>query len=175
MKKLVALIALASSLNLCQAQTYKATFSGTQEVPPNSVTGSDGTYALANFILSGTTFTVSGGFYGYSIGIPTSITINDAPPGFNALTPLFTLTIDPDAFPVGGGQYDGTFSGSGTLTPGEITDLDAGDLYGNIQTVSYESPGEVRGQISSVPDEPMTMTLMGVASLACMALRRKNS
>jgi hypothetical protein len=172
MKKLLTLIAVAGSLNLCQAQSYTATFTGTQEAPPNGLTGSEGTYAYANFTLSGDTLTVTGGVYANSVGIPTTITINDAPPGFNAMAPLFDLTVDPDAFSVGGGEYDGTFSGSGTLTSTEINDLNSGDLYANIQTTTYASPGEIRGQIGAVP-EPVTMTLMGVGSLAWMAMRRK--
>jgi hypothetical protein len=90
------------------------------------------------------------------------------------MSPLFTLTVDPDAFAVGGGEYDGTFSGTTTLTSQQISDLNGGDLYANIQTATYSTPGEIRGQITGVP-EPVTMTLMGVGSMAWMAMRRKKN
>src|ERR1700677_3431072 len=100
MKKLLTLIAVVGSLNVCWAQTFTAALSGTQEVPPNNSTSLDGTYGLADFSLSGTTFTVTSGFYGYSIPA-TEIAVSDAPAGFNALTPLFHLTIDPQELYVG--------------------------------------------------------------------------
>jgi hypothetical protein len=173
MKKILALILIVGGSNLCQAQNYSASFSSTQEVPPNDLTGVDGTYAFANFSLSGTTFSVTSAFYGNMVGTPTEITVNDAPPGFNASGPLFALTIDNDETVVSGGLVDGTFSGSGTLTSGEITDLNNGNLYVNIDTTALPQ-GEVRGQVTAVP-EPATMTLMGVGSLAWLAARRKKA
>jgi len=173
MKKILTLAVVLGGLNVCQAQ-YTATATSDQEVTPNTTTSDDGTYGFGNFTLVGTTLTVSGGQYGNLDGDPTVITINDAPPGNNAAGPLFALTIDPDQADVGGGFVDGTFSGSGTLTAGEITDLNNGDLYLNIASSPYPA-GEVRGQlISSVP-EPATMTLMGVGSLVLAAIRRKKA
>ncbi len=174
MKKLLTLVAVAGSLNLCQAQqTYQATLSSLNEVPPNSLSTIEGTYGLGNFSLTGTTLSVTAGFYDYSYA-PTVISINDGPPTANGPI-LFDLNIDNDAFPVGGGLYSGTFSGSGSLTPSEVTDLGDGDLYVNIQTavsVGAGQPGEMRGQLQEVP-EPATMSLMGVGSLAWLAMRRR--
>jgi hypothetical protein len=175
MKKILVLIVAAGSFNYCQAQNFQAALSSLNEVPPNSLSSSEGTYGLGNFTLSGTTLIVAGGFYGYSY-TPVSITINDGPLTGNGPT-LFSLNIDNDKFPVGGGFFDGTFSGSGTLTPTEVADLDSGNLYVNIQTaVSQGSsqPGEMRGQLNPVP-EPATMTLMGFGSLAWLAARRKKA
>jgi hypothetical protein len=175
MKKLLTLIVLAGGLNFCQAQqSFNTEATSTQEVPPNNLTTIDGTYAAGGFTLTGTTLTVASGFYGYSYA-PTVISIGAAAAGDPLGATLFNLNIDPDQFPVGGGLVDGTFSGSGTLTPPEVTELENGDLYVNIQTsVSQASsqPGEVRGQLSQVP-EPATMTLMGLGSMAWMAMRRK--
>jgi hypothetical protein len=171
MKKFLTLIAVIGSASLCQAQNFTANFSGSQEVPPNP--NGPGTYAFANFTLNGTTLSVTSAFYGNSAGDPTSITVNDAPPGFNAASPLFDLTLNNDETTVNGGFIDGSFTGSGTLTAGEITDLENGDLYVNLATAAMPQ-GEVRGQITAVP-EPGTMTLMAVGSLSWLAMRRKKS
>src|ERR1700733_15210338 len=171
MKKLLTLIVVVGGVNLCQAQNFSASMTSTQEVPPNNLTGTDGTYGFADFTLNGNTLSVSAAFYGNSVGDPTVITVDDAPPWFNATGPLFDLTINNDETVVNGGLIDGSFTGSGTLTPQQVTDLNNGDLYVNLQT-STMPQGEVRGQITAVP-EPGTMTLMCVGSLSWLAARRK--
>jgi hypothetical protein len=173
MKKILTLVVVAGGLNVCQAQNYTADLTSTQEVPPSNISSVEGTYSFANFTLSGDTLTVTSAFYGNMVGDPTEITVNDAPPGFNASGPLFALTVDNDMTTVSGGLVDGTFSGSGTLTSGEVTDLNNGNLYVNIDTTAVPT-GEVRGQITAVP-EPATMTLMGIGSLAWLAKRRKKA
>jgi len=84
---------------------------------------------------------------------------------------LFDLTINNDETVVNGGLIDGSFAGSGTLTSQQVTDLNNGDLYVNLQT-SAMPQGEVRGQITAVP-EPGSMTLMCAGSLTWLAARRK--
>jgi len=174
MKKFLTLIAVLGTVNLAHAQTYTATLTSSQEVPPNNLTTIDGTYGFANFTLSGNTLDVTSAFYGNMVGSPTAITVNDAPPGFNATSPLFDLNIDNDETTGNGGLINGSFSGSGTLTPQQITDLGNGDLYVNIQTTAIPQ-GEVRGQITTSVPEPATMTLMAVGSLSWLAARRKKS
>jgi len=173
MQIILTLAAVFGGIHICQAQNFTATATSDQEVPSNGNTTSQGAYGFGDFTLSGNTFTVTTGFYGNIDGDPTVITISDAPPGFNAAGPLFALTVDSDETTVNGGLIDGTFSGSGTLTAGEITDLNNGDLYVNIATTPFPA-GEVRGQITAVP-EPATMTLMAVGSLSWLAMRRKKA
>jgi hypothetical protein len=190
MKKILTLIAVAGALNICHAQTFNAALSSLNEVPPNGMSTSDGTYGIASFSLSGDTLSVTSGFYGYSFAptvasaapngtTPTEISINDGPATANGPV-LFYLNVVADQFPVGGGLYDGTFTGSGILNSSEITDLESGDFYVNIQTansIALEQPGEIRGQleptIQAVPDEPVTIYLLGASSLAGLALRRR--
>jgi hypothetical protein len=171
MKTLLMTLGIFGSLTLARGQSYMATLTSLNEVPPNSLSTTEGTYGIGNFTLTGTTLTVTGGFYGYSYPV-TVVSLDDGPPTANGPV-VFDFTIDNDAFPVGGGFYDGTFSGSGTLTPSEVTDLNDGDLYVNIQTAvsaGAGQPGEIRGQL--VP-EPATLTLMGAGSLAWLAVRRR--
>ena len=81
---------------------------------------------------------------------------------------IFTFNLDTP------GNTSGTFSGSGTLTAGQITDLNNGNLYINITDPVYPS-GEIRGQIETVP-EPATMALMGLGPLVgAFLLRRKKN
>jgi hypothetical protein len=173
MKILLTILGISSSLTLAHAQSYSAALTSLNEVPPSSLSTVEGTYGFGNFSLSGTTLTVTGGFYGYSY-TPTVISLNDGPSTANGPI-LLNLNIDNDAFPVGGGFYDGTFSGSGTLTAGEITDLNDGDLYVNIQTAvsqASEQPGEMRGQLGVVP-EPSTVALVGTGLLSLLSIRRR--
>jgi hypothetical protein len=55
------------------------------------------------------------------------------------------------------------------LTTGQITDLQAGNLYVNIRDSVFPS-GEIRGQLEAVP-EPSTLALAGIGALAFLAAR----
>jgi hypothetical protein len=162
MKIISIIIAILSSLGLVQAQTYDANLDPFQEVPPHNTPG----YGSADFTLSGTTFSIAAGtgLYNDLLGGASTVKLQDAAVGTNGPT-IFSFNLDTP------GNTSGTFSGSGTLTAGQVTDLNAGNLYINITDSVFPS-GEIRGQIEATP-EPTTMALMGAVWLASLALRRK--
>jgi hypothetical protein len=176
MKKILTLIAVAGTCSVCHAQNYQAILTGTQEVPANNLTSTDGTYSFASFSLSGNVLSVTSAFYGNSVGAPTVITVNEQQPGFVG-PQLFELNIDNDEVN-NGGFVDGTYSSSAgsetyQLTGTDLAALNDGGLYVNIATAA-EPNGEIRGQITAVP-EPASLTLMGIGSLAWLAKRRKKA
>jgi CHRD domain-containing protein/PEP-CTERM motif-containing protein len=161
MKAFLTLIAMFGSIIISHAQNYTVELNGLQEVPPNSSPGvGDG-----EFTLSGTTFSVTSGSYldlqGNASGISVIFSL---PPNTNSQV-IFNLTLNSP------GTTSGTFSGSEILSPVLIEFLNDDQLYVDIQSSAYPS-GEIRGQIIAVP-EPATMTLMGIGSLAVLALRRR--
>ena len=164
MKKLYYLIAILGAGTAAQAQLlFEANLDGLQEVPPNASPA----FGSGDFTLSGTTLTLNGGAaYSDLLGGATAVTLNDAPPGMNGAIVL-TLTLDTP------GATAGTFSGSGSLTSGQITDLQAGNLYVNIRSQVFPS-GEIRGQLSLVP-EPSMMALASLGLLGLLALSRRRS
>jgi hypothetical protein len=165
MKKTLSSIALLGSLTVSHAQTYTAELDPFQEVPPHNTPG----YGSADFTLSGTTLSINAGtgVYADLLAGASTVRLQDAAVGSNGPT-IFLFNLDTP------GNTSGTFSGSGTLTAGQITDLNNGNLYVNITDTVYPS-GEIRGQIEAVP-EPAMMGLMGLGPLvgACMLRRKKN-
>jgi hypothetical protein len=67
---------------------------------------------------------------------------------------------------------NGSYSGTGNLTAGQITDMMAGNTYINITDSVFPS-GEIRGQIlpSSVP-EPSSVILFGLGAVALLPFAR---
>jgi hypothetical protein len=63
MKKFLTLVAIAGSLTVSHAQSYTVSLSSLNEVPPNNLSTTDGSYAFANISLSGTTLSVTSAFY----------------------------------------------------------------------------------------------------------------
>jgi hypothetical protein len=161
MKTILTLVAIFGSILISHAQNYDAVLDGFQEVPPNSSPG----VGEAEFTLSNSTFTCTSGSYQDLLGNSSAISVND-PGGYGTNAPvIIVLTLTSP------GTQTGTFSGSGTLTAGQITDLNNGNCYVNLRSNVYPS-GEIRGQILAVP-EPATMALVGAGSLALLALRRR--
>ena len=162
MKIVSTIIAILSSLGLSHAQTYEANLDPFQEVPPHNTPG----YGSADFTFSGKTLSIDAGtgVYNDLLAGAGTVLLQDAAVGSNGPT-IFTFHLD---LP---GTTSGTFSGSATLTPGQVIDLNAGNFYVNVTDQVFPS-GEIRGQIEGVP-EPTTMALMGSVSLALLALRWK--
>jgi hypothetical protein len=132
-----------------------------QEVPPHNTPG----YGSADFTLDTSTGILSinagTGIYADLLAGASTVRLQDAAVGANGPT-QFTFTLDTP------GNTSGTFSGSGTLVGGAITDALNGNTYINITDSVYPS-GEIRGQIFVVP-EPASLSLL--AGMGLLALRR---
>ena len=143
-------------------QTYNlsADLAGIQEVPPNSSPG----YGDAELTLNAGTglVTITSGSYQDLLGNSSAVSINDAAAGSNGAVQI-ALTLDSP------GTTAGTFSGSGTLSSGAITDMIAGNTYVNLRSNVYPS-GEIRGQIEVVP-EPSSLAIL--AGAGWLVLRRQ--
>jgi len=140
--------------------TYSANLDGFQEVPPNASPGfGDADVTLDT--VSGN-INVTSGNYQDLLGNSSTIRLADAAIGSNGPT-IMTLTLNG-----GGGVQNGTFIGTATLTAGQITDMQAGNMYLNLTTNVYPS-GEIRGQLEAVP-EPASLTILAGAGL--LAIRR---
>jgi CHRD domain len=132
-----------------------------QEVPPHNTPGfgsADLTFDSSTGLLS---VDANTGTYTDLLAGATVVRVQDAAVGANGPT-LFTLNLDTP------GNTSGTFSGSGTLTDGALTDVLNNNLYINIADSVFPS-GEIRGQILPVP-EPTSLALVSIAGLT--ALRR---
>jgi hypothetical protein len=162
MKTLLLGFALLGSVTFSQAQHFTSNLDPFQEVPPHNTPG----YGSADLTWDGTTLSIDAntGLYADLLAGATTVRIADAAVGANGPN-VILLTLDTP------GNTSGTFSGSGTLTTGQATDLLAGNLYINITDPVFPS-GEIRGQILEVP-EPTTLALVGAGSLALLVMRRR--
>jgi hypothetical protein len=134
-----------------QVISLTATLNGAQEVPPNNSTG----LGFAAFSLSGTTMVSA-------VTIPSTTpltspiagaTINMGAPGVVGPV-LHTLTVTAVL-----GLTSGSFADIWTgITPAQATALQTGNAYINITSNAFPN-GEIRGQISVVP-EPGTLTMV---------------
>jgi hypothetical protein len=115
---------------------YKATMSGTTEVPPNQTAGT-GT-VTATFDPATKVLTWTGSFSGLT-GAPTAAHFHGpAEPGKNAGVAIWISTK--------GAPFTSPFTGSATLTDGQASDLASGLWYANIHTAANPG-GELRGQM----------------------------
>jgi hypothetical protein len=103
------------------------------------------------------------GIYADLLAGASTVRLQDAAVGANGPT-QFLLTLDTP------GNTSGTFSGSGTLTGGAITDMINGNTYLNITDPVFPS-GEIRGQILVVP-EPASLSILAGVGLLAMRRRR---
>ena len=118
---------------------YSATLSGAQEVPAVATTGSGSATLVLNDAGNQLAYTVT---YSGLVGTLTASHIHKAPAGTNGGV-LFGFSP-----PIG--TKSGTFSGTITLTPANVADLNAGLYYVNVHSTTFPG-GELRGQISTAP------------------------
>jgi hypothetical protein len=161
MKKFATIVGLFGSFTLCHAQIdFTANLAGSQEVPSN-----DSTATASAVCMLGQDFTITGSFQGLQ-GYVEQVYLDDGAPGVNGTVVL--------ALPVySSSGHAGTFQlGSYILTPQQGDALFDGDLYINIESLSFPN-GEIRGQIEleEVP-EPSTLALLAPGALALLARRR---
>jgi len=137
---------------------FTAVLSGAEEVPPIE-TEAEGT-ATATLDEAGTTLTLEGTYTGLSSLLQeiggSAARIHEAPRGENGPV-VVPLTITPDETD----PTSGTFSGTAPIGEGEgqlvLETLEANNYYINIHTEANPA-GEIRGQITPVPEEPPTPT-----------------
>jgi hypothetical protein len=130
-------------------------------VPPNASPA----FGLADATLNDVTgaFSITLGSYQDLLGGSFNVFLNDAAVGSNGPL-IMTLTNDTP------GATTGTFSGGGTLTLAQITDMTAGNTYLRVTSQVFPS-GEIRGQLFTVP-EPATVVLLGLGALGVLAAAR---
>jgi hypothetical protein len=165
--------------------TFKGTFSGLAEVPPNASPGS-GT-AVVTFDPVAHTLDVFASFEDLVAPATVAHIHCCAPPGVGAGVATTVPTFP--GFPAGvmSGVYSMSFPtldlatyrpGFVTASGGTVEDAEAallagllaGEAYFNIHTSAFPG-GEIRANLSAVP-EPATLTLVG-AGLGAAALRRR--
>ena len=175
--------------------TFTATLTGAQEVPPNASTATgSGTFVL-NDAMTALTYSIT--VFGLDVTGSQTVGTGDnlvaahihapAPPGVNAVVVFGFFGApfndnNPNDFvltPFGSG-VGGTFSGKWDLTEGngttlgaQIPNILAGNAYVNFHTSQFPG-GEIRGQITPVPEpRASALLLCGVAGLIAF-LRRKS-
>lgn len=165
-------VAVLAGVQLSSAQSFISNLDAAQD--GGGLRTGSGSVALT---LSGSTLTFSPGSYSGLSGTVTASHIHGpAGPGVNApvlysLVPTFITTGATSGTIAGGvlNLVDGT--GGWTLAQ-QLSQLNSGQWYVNIHTTTF-APGEIRGQITLVP-EPSSAALLVLGGLCTGAyLRRK--
>ena len=134
----LALIAVMTSCGGAMTTTYKASLLGSSEVPPVTTNSNTKADVTATLDISTSVLTVNG-TYSYLTGQVTAQHIR-GPAGAGAIGAIvFTLTNTATV-------VQGSFTGSFTLSASQISDLNNGLYYINLETAQNPT-GEVRGQL----------------------------
>ena len=131
---LASLVLLAGSAH-SQTLTYNVCLDGGQEAPPVVTTGSGS--ATVTLDTSSGVITVAGSYQNL-LGTQTSGHLHKGAIGVGGMIQVVLA---------GTGGTTGTFSGTATLSAGQVSDVTSGLFYVNIHT-SLFGFGEVRGQIA---------------------------
>ena len=140
---------------------FQANLTGSQEVPANASPG----IGLGTLVLD---------------DVADTITVNESWSGLTgnaSASHIHTGAVGvagPVTFPFSG--VPAATSGAITqqvfsITPAQITALEAGGMYFNIHSGSFPG-GEIRGQIAQTP-EPTTLGLIGIGAMGLLARRRR--
>ncbi|MEO8737718.1 MAG: CHRD domain-containing protein [Edaphobacter sp.] len=167
---LVGILGIAAQ-SPASTMTYTATLIGANEVPPNGSTAT----GFATFTLNGDFLTVDLTFSGLTGGPAVAAHIHCcAAPGTNA-----SVWVPYAGFPnMTSGTYTNTFDlatfafSNGGTEAALIAGLNDGTAYTNIHDAEFPG-GEIRGQISAVP-EPGSLLLLSTGLIGgIITLRRK--
>jgi hypothetical protein len=152
----LALVALAGPASAFGTHTYGVNLTVAQEVPPpgGGASGVGGCTVTLDDVTG--LVTVSGSYTGMT-SAATSAHIHNGAPGVAGGIILALATT---------GGTVGNFSGSGTISPANITNMLNGNTYVNVHTTTNPL-GEIRGQIvTPVP----ALSWRGVAGLLVLAI-----
>src|SRR5215469_10028157 len=155
----IAAIALPAQAALID---FTASLDGAQQVPPAASTGTGSGSVVLDTVAD--TITVNLSFQGLTGPALAAHIHGPGAVGTNASI-LFPFMNVPNA--TSGSIPQQTFS----ITPSQISDLEAGLYYMNVHTPNFPL-GEIRGQLEQVP-EPATMALLAAGVLGLSAARRK--
>jgi len=155
----IAAIALPAQAALID---FTASLDGAQQVPPAASTGTGSGSVVLDTVAD--TITVNLSFQGLTGPALAAHIHGPGAVGTNASI-LFPFMNVPNA--TSGSIPQQTFS----ITPSQISDLEAGLYYMNVHTPNFPL-GEIRGQLEQVP-EPATMALLAAGVLGLTAARRK--
>jgi hypothetical protein len=138
-----------------------------QEAPPHNTPGYGSADLTLDTVSGYVAVTNNSGIYADLLAGAITVRIQDAPIGSNGAT-IVSLTLDTP------GNTSATFSGGGTITAGQVTDMINTNTYVNITDSVFPS-GEIRGQIILVP-EPTSAALVALGSLGgFLVLRRRRN
>ena len=181
MKNLINAMAVGVCLTAAQAATWDITLeinglNGGNEADPNLSTATGGSnvgtgivYDDASNIL---TLNVVYGLFGFQplTGDYTASHLHEAPAGVNG-----PVIVDLASLHVGVDPRSGLYSGGNlVLTESQEAALIAGNVYMNIHSTAFPG-GEIRGQLTVVPEpEMVALAVLGFSGLV-LAMRRRQS